>query len=76
VLAHRCRLEDGSVLVLHNLSDGEQVVEIGLPHGRQARDLLSHDEPVVGDGELRVVLEPYGYRWFREEPGHDAGEER
>lgn len=71
VLAHRCQHEDDSVLVLHNLSDSEQRVEVALRSGCSARDLLGSREATVDSGALRTTLEPYGYRWLREERGRE-----
>ena len=67
VLVHRLSREGSSIVLLHNFDDEERTVELHLREGAAARDLLTHDEPIVGNGRLRLVLPAYGYRWFREE---------
>jgi maltose alpha-D-glucosyltransferase / alpha-amylase len=61
------------VLFVHNL-DGkphEVAFVVGLTgenasHGRILVNLLSEDHSRTGDdGRHRVVIEPYGYRWYR-----------
>jgi maltose alpha-D-glucosyltransferase/alpha-amylase len=66
VLVHRCRRGDGSVLLVHNLSDSPQPVTVRLLDDRSARALLADDREPVGRGQLRVALPPFGYKWFRE----------
>ena len=66
VLVHRCRLADSSLLLAHNLSDGEQTIHLPLLDGHSARDLLSRDETPVGHGAVDLLLPAYGYRWLRE----------
>jgi len=71
VLAHCCRGEKSSVLAVHNLSGQE--VEATIQMGRKVDglfDLLKNcEDRVDGDGQQRVRLGPYGYRWLRE--GHE-----
>jgi maltose alpha-D-glucosyltransferase / alpha-amylase len=69
VLAIRYDGEAGVVVFLHNLS--EQAREVTFRTGPKAAgerlvNLLSEDHSVAGDdGRHTVLLEDYGYRWFR-----------
>jgi maltose alpha-D-glucosyltransferase/alpha-amylase len=73
VLVMRYDWRNNSVLFVHNL-DGkprEVAFSVGLtgenaPHGRLLVNLLSEDHGHAGeDGRHRLVIEPYGYRWYR-----------
>ena len=66
VLVHRCRTDDTSVLILHNLSRTAQAVDVPLRPRRAAHDLLSNRFDPVAKGAVRLELAPYEYRWFRE----------
>jgi maltose alpha-D-glucosyltransferase/alpha-amylase len=68
VIAIRYDWRNNSVLTMHNLRGETTEVELRL-HDRGARTLINllsidHSE---GDhrGRHRVILEPYGYRWYR-----------
>ncbi|PWC42107.1 alpha-amylase family protein [Azospirillum sp. TSO22-1] len=69
VLALRYDWRNNAVLVVHNLKD--KPCEVALdpgPTGGSPRltNLLSEDHADVGeDGRACLVLEAYGYRWFR-----------
>jgi maltose alpha-D-glucosyltransferase/alpha-amylase len=70
VLALRYDWRDNSVVVVHNLSPEPREIwlDTGLPGGTGARliNLLSEDHSVAADsGKHRILLEPYGYRWYR-----------
>ncbi len=70
VLAIRYDWRNNSVLVLHNLDPKprEVVFEVGLEGeaGRQLIDLLSHHHSQADEsGRHRVLLDGYGYRWYR-----------
>jgi maltose alpha-D-glucosyltransferase/alpha-amylase len=70
VLAMRYDWRRNSVLFLHNLhaEPREVAFETGLDgeEGRMLINLLSEDHSHADDaGRHRVVLEPYGYRWYR-----------
>jgi maltose alpha-D-glucosyltransferase/alpha-amylase len=70
VLAVRYDWRNNSVLCLHNLdgSPREIALDVGLAgeQGRVLSNLLSEDHSVSGDdGKHRLVIEGYGYRWFR-----------
>ena len=70
VLAMRYQWRNNSVVVLHNLGDGP--CEVHLRLGRKSgsnQDLinvLSEDHSLPSSaGTHRILLEPYGYRWYR-----------
>jgi len=70
VLAMRYDWRDNSVVVVHNLS--AQPCEIRLSVGLEGDEglrlvnLLSTDHSVADEsGKHRILLEPYGYRWYR-----------
>src|SRR3569833_2096055 len=70
VLAIRYDWRNNSVLFLHNLSDvpREVAVEVGVPGetGKLLGNLLSEDHSrATGAGRHQVLLEAYGYRWYR-----------
>jgi maltose alpha-D-glucosyltransferase/alpha-amylase len=69
VLAIRYDWRNNSVLVMHNL-DGkphEVTIDPGVPDKRAVLvNLLSEDHSFAGeDGRHCVLLEGYGYRWYR-----------
>jgi maltose alpha-D-glucosyltransferase/alpha-amylase len=70
ILAIRYEWRNNAVLFLHNL--GAEPVEVRLAaqesHGRTGllANLLSEDHSKIdGDGKHHVLLERYGYRWYR-----------
>jgi maltose alpha-D-glucosyltransferase/alpha-amylase len=70
VLGIRYDWRNNSVLFLHNLSDTprEVVFSSGRPRseGRVLVNLLSDNHSrAAADGRHRLLLEAYGYRWFR-----------
>jgi maltose alpha-D-glucosyltransferase/alpha-amylase len=70
VLAMRYDWRNNSVLFLHNLADTprEVMFSVGLDDGRDRAlvNLLSEDHSHADASRRhRVVLEPYGYRWYR-----------
>ena len=68
ILAIRYRWKDAAILVAHNFSDEPRAIELrldGPEAGPPLVNLLSHDHVAAEDGVYRLVLEPYGYRWFR-----------
>jgi maltose alpha-D-glucosyltransferase / alpha-amylase len=70
VLAYRYDWRDNSVLFVHNVvaEPREISVSVGLPRGRSQWlvNLLSEDHSHAdATGRHRLILEPYGYRWFR-----------
>jgi maltose alpha-D-glucosyltransferase / alpha-amylase len=69
VLAIRYDWRNNSVVFVHNLDDTprELTVDVGLSGeaGRLLVNLLSEDHSQADDGRHRLMLEGYGYRWFR-----------
>jgi maltose alpha-D-glucosyltransferase / alpha-amylase len=70
VLALRYDWRGNSVLAVHNFSANpcEIRLKTGLPEpdGQHLVNLLSTDHSVADEaGKHRIVLEPYGYRWYR-----------
>ena len=61
VLAHRCDLDDATIVAVHNLGADEAEVELGL-EGEALVDLFSEDE--AGPG-APLTLEGYAHRWYR-----------
>ncbi|MGX7825798.1 alpha-amylase family protein [Actinokineospora sp. 24-640] len=64
VLAHSCAFGDGTIVVLHNLSDSAVKASLDLPDG-ELSDVLVDGTVPVSDGSVSLELEPYGCRWFR-----------
>ncbi|HTV20004.1 MAG TPA: alpha-glucosidase C-terminal domain-containing protein, partial [Polyangiaceae bacterium] len=68
VLAIRYDWRDVGVLTLHNLRDAALEVELTLDRGdgmRLSNLLTGQHSEADGRGRHRIVLEPYGYHWFR-----------
>jgi maltose alpha-D-glucosyltransferase/alpha-amylase len=70
IFALRYDWRGNSVVVVHNLSGVpcEIRLSVGLPgeEGRRLVNLLSTDHSVSDEsGKHRILLEPYGYRWYR-----------
>jgi maltose alpha-D-glucosyltransferase/alpha-amylase len=70
ILAIRYDWRENSVVVVHNLSVNpcEICLSIGLAGEASLRlvNLLSTDHSVAEEtGKHRILLEPYGYRWYR-----------
>jgi maltose alpha-D-glucosyltransferase/alpha-amylase len=70
VLAMRYEWRNNSVLCVHNLSSEPQEVRLSLPAENEANctlvNLLSEDHSHPNNkGQHCILLEPYGYRWFR-----------
>jgi maltose alpha-D-glucosyltransferase / alpha-amylase len=70
VLIMRYEWRNNSVLLVHNLSglprEATFSVSTGQEEGCTLINLLSdnHSQPIDGDRH-RILLEPYGYRWYR-----------
>lgn len=68
VLAYRCDI-DGTVVVLHNVTDREVTADLtldGLDGSRVLDDLLTEGRTALSDdGHARVTLGPYDSRWMR-----------
>ena len=68
VFALRYNWRNNSVLVVHNLASDarEAKVHLGDLAGHQLTNLLSHDHSQAdARGTHHLMLEPYGYRWYR-----------
>jgi maltose alpha-D-glucosyltransferase/alpha-amylase len=69
VLALRYDWRNNSVLVLHNLHEEprEVLLDVGLgEHGKRLMNLLGDEHSEAEEsGKHRIVLEGYGYRWYR-----------
>ncbi|XUM23843.1 alpha-amylase family protein [Bradyrhizobium oligotrophicum S58] len=70
VLIMRYDWRNNSVLFVHNLDEKPREIsfDAGLPDegGKLLINLLSEDHSQAGDrGRHTLVLEPYGYRWYR-----------
>ena len=70
VLAIRYEWRNNAVLFLHNLESRPYEVELeskklGDDGGRLANLLTEEHSHADADGRHRVLLEPYGYRWYR-----------
>ncbi|WP_353858748.1 alpha-amylase family protein [Azospirillum formosense] len=69
VLAIRYDWRNNSVLVVHNLDDRPHEVALAVDGTGESPRLVNllaedHNDPEE-DGRHRLVLEPYGYRWYR-----------
>jgi maltose alpha-D-glucosyltransferase/alpha-amylase len=68
VLAIRYDWRNVGVLTLHNLRDAALEVELSLDRGdgmRLSNLLTGHHSEADRRGRHRIVMEPYGYHWFR-----------
>jgi maltose alpha-D-glucosyltransferase/alpha-amylase len=70
ILAMRYDWHNNSVLILHNLGpvSCEVLLHPGVPDERSQRltNVLSNDHSVASEGgKHRILLEPYGYHWYR-----------
>lgn len=68
VLALRCRHDENSVITLHNFSADGVTVAFSLDEepGTVLVDVFTGEECRLDDkGRIEVVLDGYGYRWYR-----------
>jgi maltose alpha-D-glucosyltransferase/alpha-amylase len=68
ILAIRYDWRNASVLTLHNLREAALEVDISLDQkdGMQLTNLLTgHHSQADRRGRHRIVMEPYGYHWYR-----------
>jgi len=69
VLAMKYAWRNNSVLCMHNLSSEPQEVHLSMHNDDEADctlvNLLSEDHSSPENGKHSILLEPYGYRWFR-----------
>lgn len=66
VFAHRCDWEGSTVLALHNLSSEPCTATLDAEDLKGLVDVFSDgDYDAPDEASLEIVLEGYGYRWFR-----------
>jgi maltose alpha-D-glucosyltransferase / alpha-amylase len=68
ILALRYEWRNNAVVAVHNLRDEAVQIELGLDkqRGRTLTNLLTGDHSEAnGRGRHRIVMEPYGYHWYR-----------
>ncbi|MBJ6125699.1 alpha-amylase family protein [Microvirga splendida] len=66
VLALRYDWREGTVLAFHNLADHAVEVQVDLEGIGQLRPLFcNRDDRTMQDSSAPVLLDPYGFRWFR-----------
>ena len=73
VLVQRCDIDGSAVVTVHNLGSAPAVVDVPVDpdgEGLEAVDLMA-DEVVTGESAARVVLDAYGFRWWRVRPTGD-----
>jgi maltose alpha-D-glucosyltransferase / alpha-amylase len=77
VLAHRCWIPGAAVIALHNLASRPLTVtiEVGCEVAALHDLLANRPYTAAASGRHQLELEPYGYRWLREEYAreHRAG---
>ena len=70
ILIMRYEWRDNSVIIVHNLSPFPRELSFSVGTGpKQACSLINllsdnHSQPIDGN-KHRILLEPYGYRWYR-----------
>jgi maltose alpha-D-glucosyltransferase / alpha-amylase len=70
ILIMRYEWRDNSVIIVHNFSPFPREVSFSVGTGpKQACSLINllsddHSQPIDGNRH-RILLEPYGYRWYR-----------
>jgi maltose alpha-D-glucosyltransferase/alpha-amylase len=70
ILIMRYKWRDNSVIIVHNLSPFPREVSFSVGTGQEQAcsliNLLSddHSQP-IGGNKHQILLEPYGYRWYR-----------
>ena len=68
VFAIRYEWRNNAVVTIHNLSAAPREIALTIesPENCELVNLLSHDHSHPSqDGRHRLLLEPYGYRWYR-----------
>jgi trehalose synthase len=73
VLVQRCDVDGSAVVTVHNLGAEPATVEVPVDprgDGLEAVDLMA-DEVVTGESAAQVVLDGYGFRWWRVRPTGD-----
>jgi maltose alpha-D-glucosyltransferase/alpha-amylase len=66
VLAHRFDAPEGSILLLHNLSERAALVDLSpVDLGSDPHEVWASTPAEMEPGEPKVRLPGYGYRWIR-----------
>ena len=68
VLAIRYEWRNNAVVVIHNLLDEAAEIQLLLDddRGRQLTNLLTQDHSQANErGVHHIIMEPYGYHWYR-----------
>jgi maltose alpha-D-glucosyltransferase/alpha-amylase len=68
ILAMRYEWRNNSVLAIHNLRDEAVEIQLQLDRdrGKKLQNLLTGDHSEAdGRGRHRILMEPYGYHWYR-----------
>ena len=76
VLAFTRSYEDEHLLVVANLSRHAQSVDLEMPEFERYRPVEAFGQtefPLIGRGQNRFTVGPYGYYWFVLEPEHQNG---
>jgi trehalose synthase len=68
VLAHRCDLDGGTVVVAHNLADRTVTPRLPLEGSYELADVLDGRNTVRHEGTVPLELGPYACRWWRVTP--------
>jgi maltose alpha-D-glucosyltransferase / alpha-amylase len=67
VLAYMCSWQDSQVIAVHNFSGiaAEATIHFGSQESAPLTELVQDADYKPADSSDRIVLGPYGYRWFR-----------
>ena len=70
VLIMRYEWRNNAVVCVHNLSPSPREVSFPIANGKEPCSLINllsedHSQPIDGSDKHRILLEPYGYRWYR-----------
>ena len=66
VFAHRCHIDGGTVIAVHNFADRDATLEVPKVEGVLTDLLVDGTVTPKKDGTAVVELGPYGCRWFRQ----------
>ena len=74
IAAYRREYQSERLLALNNLSQYQQTARLSLAEGGVLTDLLNGQVHTVSNkGDLGIELQPYGYRWLRQQRGTGMG---
>jgi maltose alpha-D-glucosyltransferase/alpha-amylase len=69
VLIMRYEWRKNVVMIIHSFHDKPVEITFGIFEDDEAKSLVDildgHDSRTDGDGKHHMVLEPYGFRWYR-----------